>query len=184
MRASVRIYLSGSIRKGRQDPRGDDEFWTATDERLIQNLVRPNAVLLNPAKSPIRRNDYFVNYGCDLFLVQTSDVILADLRTEKGIGVGAELMFAYFVKKPVIGWVPTNSYYQRERIEDVFGEDLLDWTHPFVFGLCDYIANNLVQACERINEMCERGEFAKDDYKSPGNAIEAFKRAYDEKLFG
>ena len=106
--------------------------------------------LLNPAKSNIRRNDYRANYGCDLFLVRKSDVVLVDLRTEKGIGIGAELMFARYEEIPVVGWSPKNSQYRRDKVENVFGEDLVNWVHPFAFGLCDYLEPTLEDACKRI----------------------------------
>ena len=89
-------------------------------------------------------------------------------------------MYASFAKRPVIGWIPPNSYYRRDKVEDVFGEDLFDWTHPFAFGLCDIIADSLDQACNHINLMCLGEEFSKTTMKSPEKAIEAFKYAYRE----
>jgi hypothetical protein len=178
---SVRIYLSGSIKKGRFDPRSENEFWSSDDESEIAKMIKRKVIFLNPAKTAIQRNDYFVNYGCDLFLIQKSDVILVDLRTEKGIGVGAELMYAHFIGRPVVGWLPENSYYKRDFVEDVFGEDLVNWTHPFAFGLCDFISDGLPGACEYINRVCD-GQIGKDDLKSPNMAIEAFKRVYGENI--
>jgi hypothetical protein len=99
----IRIYLSGSVKKGRDDNRNPSEFWTADDENFIFKKINLEVVLLNPSKSPISRNDYFVNYGCDLYLVESADVVLVDLRGERGIGVGAELMYAQFREKCVVG---------------------------------------------------------------------------------
>lgn len=178
---SVSIYLSGSIKKGRFDTRSVSEFWSSDDEKKIASLVKRKTILLNPAKTAIQRNDYFVNYGCDLFLIQNADLVLVDLRTEKGIGVGAELMYAHFIGRPVVGWLPANSYYKRDYIQDVFGEDLVNWTHPFAFGLCDFIADDLPAACDYINRVCD-GLISKDDLKSPKMAIEAFKRVYGENI--
>jgi hypothetical protein len=179
MRA-VNIFLSGSIKKGRSDQRDERYFWTAEDEETIRRTVAKPVVLLNPAKSPIRRNDFFVNYGCDLYLVEKSHVVLVDLRTQKGLGVGAELMYAQFTGHPVVGWLPDNSYYKRERIADVFGEDLFGWTHPFVYGLCDIIADNLTEACRAINRMCDTGAFDKNLKKSPKEAIKKFRETYGD----
>lgn len=174
----INIYLSGSIKKGASDPRGEEAFWAPEHEREICNAVNGRVRLLNPAKSPIRRNEYFVNYGCDIFLIQKSDVVLVDLRTEKGIGVGAELMYAQFIGKTVIGWIPENSCYKRDKVEDVFGEDLVNWIHPFAFGLCDEISDTLEGACAHINRMYEAGGFVKDVNKAPERALEAFQREY------
>lgn len=176
----INIFLSGSIKKGRSDGREEDCFWTLQDESLITEKINGPVVLLNPAKSDIKRNDYFVNYGCDLHLVQNADVVIADLRTKKGIGVGAELMYAQFIGKPVIGWLPENSYYRRDRVEDVFGEDLVNWIHPFAYGLCDFIVNSLEEAADIIKRMSQTDSFKKNSQKSPAQAIEYFREKYGE----
>jgi hypothetical protein len=106
---------------------------------------------------------------------------LADLRIEKGIGVGAELMYARIVGKPVIGWVPTNSYYKRDRIDDLFGEDVINWIHPFAYGLCDLIVEDLEEACYHVNRMSEEKGFYQNTTKAPDEAIRAFKAAYGER---
>ena len=123
---ALQIYLSGSIKKGRFDTRSESEYWSSENEHEIARSINRSVVFLNPARTAIRRNDYFVNYGCDLFMIQESDLVLVDLRTEKGIGVGAELMYAHFIGRPVVGWLPRNSHYKRDYVEDVFGEDLVD----------------------------------------------------------
>lgn len=140
----LRIYLSGSIRKGTVDPRPTNHFWSEEDEAFIlRSAGTPRVELLNPAKTVLRRNNFALNFGCDLYLVSISDILLVDARTEKGIGVGAEMMFAAQKGIPVITWSPPDSHYRRTLVPDVFGEDLHNWTHPFVFGLSDFVADSL-----------------------------------------
>ncbi|MEI9414453.1 class I SAM-dependent methyltransferase [Mesorhizobium sp. Cs1321R2N1] len=142
----LRIYLSGSIKKGAADTRSSDHFWTREDEEFIrQNAGRP-VELLNPSKTDIRRQDFAMNFGCDLHLVSISDVVLVDARLEKGIGVGAEMMFAVQHGIPVITWSPPDMHYRRLKVADLFGEDLHDWTHPFVFGLSNHVVDDLGSA--------------------------------------
>jgi hypothetical protein len=150
MTAPLRIYLSGSVRKGAGDPRSPDHFWTREDEEFIRANAGGPVELLNPAKTDIRRQDFALNFGCDLHLVSISDVVLVDARREKGIGVGAEMMFAVQRGIPVIAWVPPDTHYRRSKVSDLFGEDLHDWTHPFVFGLSDYVVDNLAEAMALI----------------------------------
>ncbi|MBH5392094.1 class I SAM-dependent methyltransferase [Bradyrhizobium diversitatis] len=146
MMRPLRIYLSGSIKKGAGDSRTPDHFWTREDEEFIRaNAGRP-VELLNPSKADIRRQDFAINFGCDLHLVSISDVVLVDARREKGIGVGAEMMFAIQRGIPVITWSPPDTHYRRSKITDLFGEDLHDWTHPFVFGLSDHVVDDLQEA--------------------------------------
>lgn len=155
MARPLRIYLSGSIRKGAGDPRPPDHFWTREDEEAIRSGVGSPVELLNPAKTDIRRQDFGLNFGCDLHLVSISDVVLVDARREKGIGIGAEMMFAVQRGLPVITWAPMESHYRRSKVADVFGEDLTDWTHPFVFGLSDHVVEKLDQAIDLLRALVQ-----------------------------
>lgn len=152
----MKIYLCGSIKKGSDDHRDPDSFWSDEDERELRAGIAHSVALLNPAKSRINRADFRANYGCDLFLVMSSDILIVDLRKEKGLGVGAEMMLARNKDIPVIGWVPEESHYRRKYVRDVYGEDLVDWIHPFVFGLCDYIESDLAGVCRRVNQLLEK----------------------------
>jgi len=146
MARPLRIYLSGSIRKGAADLRSPDHFWTRDDEEFIRANAGGSVELLNPAKTDIRRQDYAINFGCDLHLVSIADIVLVDARREKGIGVGAEMMFAVQRGIPVVTWAPADTHYRRSKVADLFGEDLHDWMHPFVFGLSDRVVSDLAEA--------------------------------------
>lgn len=151
MTKPLRIYLSGSIRKGSTDPRPSDHFWSPENEDFIRNNAGAQEVeLLNPAKTQIRRTDYALNFGCDLYLVSISDIVLVDARHSKGIGVGAEMMFAADRHIPIITWAPSNGHYRRTFLPDVYGEDLHDWMHPFIFGLSDRVVDDLPAAMEAV----------------------------------
>lgn len=148
----LRVYLSGSIRKGSEDTRSADHFWTPEDEAFILANGGQRIELLNPAKTDIRRQDFGLNFGCDLYLVSISDIVLVDARKERGIGIGAEMMFAVQRGIPVITWAPQETHYRRSEVPNVFGENLKDWTHPFVYGLSDYVVDSLADAVELISK--------------------------------
>jgi hypothetical protein len=174
----LRIYLSGSVRKGDRDPRPNREFWSEDDEnKIIRGVTDAHVVLLNPNKTAIRRKDIRSNFGCDLYLVSTSHVILVDARSKKGVGIGAEMMFATLRSIPVISWVPQNSHYRKDRLPNVFGEDLVDWIHPFIHGLSDYIVDDLDQVIALLNRYVEDG--CLPIKKDPEAAIAYFKAQPD-----
>lgn len=175
----LRIYLCGSIKKGDSDLRPSNEFWTEEDEITIKSKLNFDVDLLNPAKTKISRNDYFVNFGADLFLVQSSDMIFADLRSEKGIGVGAEMMFARQSGIPVIAWLPERTHYRRD-LSDVFGEDLKRWIHPFAFALSDHIAQTLDEVCQIANAIADCNLSSVDSSKNINRAIDRFLENYPE----
>jgi len=179
---SIRIYLSGSIRKGADDPRDESHYWSASHEdEICRRLAGMPVRLLNPAKTKISRNDYYANFGCDLYLVSISQVVLVDLREEKGIGVGAELMFARQHGIPCIGWAPRNSHYRRDHVADVFGENLHDWIHPFAHGLTDALAETLGEAVDLVMQRLDRTRSPLS--VTPRCAIEHFRRLYPYVAF-
>lgn len=177
MKDSARIYLCGSVKKGRDDKRSADEFWSEGDEERILNCLKSDVSLLNPSKTPICRQDYFVNFGCDIWLIQSADVLFADLRKEKGIGVGAELMFARQEGIPVIAWLPQGSHYRRD-LSNVFGEDLKDWIHPFAYTLSDYIEETLDDVCRTAQKLLAGSLEKKCSGKSINSAVAEFVRNY------
>lgn len=175
----TRIYLCGSVKKGQTDNRPINEFWTDQNEAFIMEHVRGEVEILNPSKTNINRQDYFTNFGCDMFLLQSSDLMIVDLRSEKGIGVGAELMHARHNNIPVAAWLPADSYYKRD-LFDVFGEDLRNWIHPFAFALSDFIGETLLEVCEKVNEVLAGNVPRIDSHKSIANAVRKFEQQYPE----
>lgn len=179
----VRIYLSGSIRKGDRDARSPIHFWSGEDEDAIRRgVVGAQVQLLNPAKAAIRRSDYDLNFSHDLYLVATSHIVLVDGRTAKGIGVGVEMMLAAERSLPVITWAPRNSHYRRDYLPNVFGEDLHNWVHPFIHGLSDYIVETLEDAVALVNRYVSNGylELRKD----PNRAIARFAEHHADECAG
>lgn len=154
--SNVTVYLSGSIRKGSEDVRSEDYYWSERHENEISRQFTDagdNIKLLNPAKSIIDRADYYDNFGCDLHLVNISDFILCDFRKKKGIGIGAEMMFAVERGIPVISWVPEDSVYIKKEISDLFGQDVNNWMHPFIYGLSDSIIKSLKDLYPAYREL-------------------------------
>ncbi|MGH1414807.1 MAG: hypothetical protein ACRBB0_15065 [Pelagimonas sp.] len=156
----IKIYLSGSIRKGEEDSRSDDHFWTDFDVEVVRNGIEASVEILNPAMTKIDRNDTRLNFGCDLYLVSISDLILVDLRKKKGIGVGAELMFADQMKIPTFGVLGSRSEYKRTTLTNLSGQNIQDWTHPFAEGLCDELCVDVDAACDRINTFTRSSEIS------------------------
>lgn len=157
-RRALLVYLSGNVRKGSEDTRPADAFWSEEDEqRIVAGVRSGDVVLLNPARSRVDRADHRANFGCDLHLVRTSDAVLVDARGERGIGVGAEMMFARYVGTPVISVCPPNTFYRRDLIRDVGGEDLHDWTHPFLAGLSDEVVADVDDAAACLDSLIRDG---------------------------
>ena len=170
---SIRIYLSGSIKKGEKD--ASQLYWTESDEEFIKKNIKDCRVeLLNPATANIRRSDPFSNFGADLYLVTSSDFLMADLREGRGIGVGCEMTIAKFFKIPVISICPCESHYRKSKLH-VYGEELQNWIHPMVEGLSDIVVENLSEAVAWVNGFLASPKAVKDS-KLFQEAIEYYKK--------
>lgn len=145
---SLVIYLSGSIRKGVADSR--QSFWSENDMNLLKSEIRThNVTLLNPATRDDDLADFLSTFGRDAFQVFCSDVVLVDARDRRGIGVGAEMVYAKLNEIPVVAIAPPGSHYNRQ--DFVFMDQPLDnWIHPFIFGLSDKIVPSVASAADWI----------------------------------
>lgn len=173
----ILVYLSCTIRKGPTDTRGP-EFFCGEEEikRLLEPVVSSPVTLLDPAKTECRRNDIFANYGCDLHMISISNVVVVDARAEKGVGVGAELMYARERGVPVIAVCPPESNYRRSLVEDVCGEDLSDWIHPFIYGLSSVIVDDFDAAGE-VLEAIASGRISLPRVVDPNEAVSHYLRS-------
>lgn len=174
------VYLSGNVRKGIDDTRSADAFWSEDDEeRLRRGVSRVPLTLLNPARYPMRRADPRANFGCDLHLVRTSDAVVVDARAERGIGVGAEMMFARYAGTAVITVCPPNTFYRRDVVRGVDGEDLIDWVHPFVASLSDEVVDTVEEAAASLDRLATVGPMRRPRLPPVEDAIAYYLRTLE-----
>lgn len=151
----ISIFLSGSVKKGTRDTRDPSYFWTDEDIHQIQHRVNNgNVTILNPSSITIPSHLSNERYIADLRFVYESDLVFVDARTYKGIGIGAEMMFAKILGLPVICLAPPESEYRKTiSVEGV----LQNWVHPFIVGLSTTICNSLDDAINAINDSICKG---------------------------
>ena len=143
---NLKIYLSGSIKKGDKDE-SKKSYWTNEEIMTLRNILSPkyNLTILNPAVRNDDLSDFKSTFGRDLLQVYVSDLILVDARDKKGIGIGSEMTFAKVNGIPVISISPENSQYNRTNFE-YLGQKMDKWIHPFIGGLSDHIADSVEEA--------------------------------------
>ena len=54
---------------------------------------------------------------------------------------------------PVFGLLGESSDYSMGVIEKVAGQNIKNWTHPFVEGLCDQVFTSLFDLCSRVSQL-------------------------------
>jgi hypothetical protein len=177
---SIKVYLSGSIKKGPSDTE-KEFYWTDSDvDYITSNLDTYSVEILNPATAKVTRNDPFENFGCDAFLVKSSDFLIADMRERRGIGVGGEMVLAKLYGIPVVSICPRESHYRKSEVKDVCGEDLKDWTHPFVLSLSDAVVEDLPEAVLWIKDFLSKPKPVKG-IEIIEESIQHYKRALSKR---
>jgi hypothetical protein len=147
---TVALYLSGSIRKGKEDEA--KLCWGKEERDFIRNeLEGYDVVLLDPQFGGDHLKDAQAAFGRDMMLVTSSDVLLVDARQRRGVGVGTEMLMAKLRGIPVVSIVPKNTHYHRDRIE-YLGTEVRNYQHPFVFSLSDAVVEDLAAAMEWVKD--------------------------------
>src|SRR5262245_8128181 len=107
MTEKISIYLAGSIKKGHENHQ--ETFWYDDDTLLLKQYHADYAIsFLNPAFRSDDLSDHCSVFGRDMTQVFCSDIVFVDVRDRRGLGVGAEMMWAKFHKIPVIALSPKN----------------------------------------------------------------------------
>lgn len=142
----ISIYLAGSIKKDHESYEG---FFWGEDERIaLSNALSPYQTLfLNPAFRTDDLTDQLSVFGRDMFQVYSSHFVFVDARARRGLGVGAEMMWAKVNKIPLVVWAPSDSHYNKVKAS-VLDIEVTNYVHPFVESLSDYIATSLEDAAE------------------------------------
>lgn len=152
LKRKISIYLAGKIPNGNEIP-SDALHWTKHHmDHLRSHLSEFDVVLLNPAFKDCDLTDQDTVFGRDMHYVFSSDIIFVDARGPRGLGVGAEMMWAKINGIPVISWAPKDSHYNISSTV-VLGTYVSDFIHPFVNGLSDKIAENIEEGAEWIKQL-------------------------------
>ncbi len=147
----ISIYLAGSIKKGHE--RADESFWTDADMLFLKKTLSEYEVsFLNPAFRSDDLSDQRSVFGRDMTQVFCSDVVFVDARDRRGLGVGAEMMWAKFHKIPIVTLAPINSHYNKSKTT-LLGVAVENWVHPFVESLSDAIVENLADGAVWVRKF-------------------------------
>jgi hypothetical protein len=151
MQRRVAIYLAGAIQKGHKS--SDSLCWTDGHMAEIQeNLGDFKALFLNPAIRSDDLTDQHSVFGRDMLQVLTSHIVFVDARAKRGLGVGAEMMWAKLNKIPVVTWAPKNTHYHQNETS-ILGVQVVNFVHPFVEALSDKIVDSPAEGARWIEAM-------------------------------
>lgn len=149
----ISIYLAGKIQKAHETP--NETYWTDGDQQMLRQLLSPRQIhFLNPAIRTDDLSDQQSVFGRDMMQVFSSDVVLVDARDRRGLGVGAEMMWAKMHGIPVVSFAPLNSHYHKQSTS-LLGVEVQSWIHPFIEGLSDRIVGSLEEAAESVVVLLE-----------------------------
>lgn len=151
MTKKIGIYLAGSIKKGHENPQ--ESFWTDDDIACLQkSFSQCEVIFLNPAFRMDNLADQHSVFGRDMTQVFCSHVVFVDARDRRGLGVGAEMMWAKMNNIPVVTWSPKDSHYNKTKTT-ILGIEVDHFIHPFVHGLSDKIVGTLEEGALWIEKI-------------------------------
>lgn len=153
MSTKISIYLAGSIKKDHE--KSDDSYWTEEDMLMLrQSLPEFEISFLNPAFRSDDLSDQLSVFGRDMTQVFCSDVVFVDARHRRGLGVGAEMMWAKLHKIPLITLAPKDSHYNKTQTT-LLDVPVENWVHPFVESLSDALVENLSEGAQWIRKILQ-----------------------------
>lgn len=151
MKKKIVIYLAGSIKKGHE--KADESFWTDQDMNQLRHCLPQFEIsFLNPAFRSDDLSDQFSVFGRDMLQVFCSDIVFVDARDRRGLGVGAEMMWAKFHKIPLVVWAPKNSHYHKNHAT-ILGVPVSNFVHPFVESLSDKLVETVEEGAHWIKAL-------------------------------
>ena len=170
------IYFAGAIQKEHEK---NDSYWSDEDFKQLRTFLNPHELqVLNPAVRTDDLSDELSVFGRDMTQIYLSDLVFVDARHRRGLGVGAEMMWAKVLGKPVVILAPKESHYRKANAM-LLGQPVGDYIHPFVESLSDCIAGSLQEGAEWILKLVEGDvELVKDL-----SAIEHAMEHYQETQF-
>lgn len=144
----VSVYLAGNIQKGHE--KESAVFWTSAEASILQEKAGLcKIVFLNPATRTDDLSDQKSVFGRDMTQVFLADVVLVDVRERRGLGVGAEMMWAKANQRYIISLCPKNSHYHKATCH-LLGQTVENWTHPFVESLSDVVVETIEEMGEAL----------------------------------
>ncbi len=172
----ITIYLAGSIHKGHET---NTSFWTEKDLNDIrQSLPDFNVSFLNPAFRSDDLSDQRSVFGRDMVQVFCSTFVFVDARERRGLGVGAEMMWAKINRIPVITWTPKNTHYNQTDTL-ILGVPVSQFIHPFVLGLSDKLVENVSEGAAWMRTFLSDPSISIKGL----DAIEEYMQYYKESQF-
>lgn len=153
----VAIYLAGKIKKTHEV--SDEAYWSDEDLQILQREFAPyHTALLNPAVRQDDLSDQKSVFGRDLTQVFSCDVVFCDARDRRGLGVGAEMMWAKLHRIPVLTLAPMGSHYRKSSTTLLDKFFVTNWCHPFVENLSDAIVESIAEGVEWIKQHVMKGK--------------------------
>lgn len=172
MKTKISIYLAGSIKKDHE--KADESYWSDDDMHFLRkSLPEYEVSFLNPAFRSDNLSDQRSVFGRDMTQVFCSDVVFVDARDRRGLGVGAEMMWAKLHRIPLVILAPKDTHYNKSKtmLLDVPVED---WVHPFVESLGDAIVENLVEGAAWIKKFVNSSDHKIKDVEYIQSAMQYY----------
>ena len=175
MKRKIAIYLAGTIHKGHE--KTDESYWTQEDLLFLRKELSEFEIsFLNPALRSDNLSDAFSVFGRDMLQVFCSSIVFVDARERRGLGVGAEMMWAKINRIPVVAWAPKETHYHKNTAS-ILGTSIENYMHPFVASLCDKVVEGLADGASWIRAAVSDPSIKIRGIEYIGSAMQHYKES-------
>jgi len=168
------IYIAGSVQKPFLSEEKNNLFMDAfIKSKIHKKLNSLDVIILDPNES-ITLGNGLARFGKDILQVASSNFLIIDLREKRGLGVGAEMMYAKLNQIPIISVCPDISPYKKDLTEGALEKT---WIHPFVEALSDSVVSSFDKAAQWIIDYINNPSHIKSEEEIK-QYIELYKNEY------
>ncbi|MGE3954830.1 MAG: hypothetical protein AB7F31_06580 [Parachlamydiales bacterium] len=145
----ISIYLAGKIQKAHETP--NESYWGPRELAALKAVLGEEVLLLNPSIRSDDLSDQKSVFGRDMVMVSCADAVFVDARERRGLGVGAEMMWAKVNRIPIVTLAPRGSHYHKGRTS-LLDVEVANWVHPFVENLSDKLVDTVEEGAAWLLE--------------------------------
>lgn len=145
----MNIYVAGKVSK---DSSFGTHYWRDEFCAQLSDLTGIELINLDPTNTGVAQDDPLLVFGCDSHLIETCDVMIANLSDDISVGGSQEILIAKYFNKPVIGLARFGGKFNGST-KKYFGKTYTNYKDPFVFTTCDVVCSTIEEVASALQRL-------------------------------
>jgi len=162
----LKVYVAGKVSK---DSVFGTHHWREEFIDELEKLSGLELINLDPTRKEVNQNFHEETFGADIYMISQADTVIVYLSDDISVGGSQEILVGQYFNKPVIGLAVEGGKFNI-RDKEIFGQKIKHYKHPFVYGTCDVVCNDIQEVAKTLMTL--------DKIKPKG--IDLIKKAADK----